>query len=85
MVDGELETLDLILSKRGIVRFASGFFVDDSDSFSIFSIIYNFFNFGGEERWLLWGPYSSRIFKNTTLTDYILTKKYQNNISRISK
>ena len=42
MVDGALETLDLTLSKRGIVGFASSFFVDDSDSFSIF---FNFFNF----------------------------------------
>ena len=37
MVDGALETLDLTLSKRGIVRFTFGFFVDDIDSFSKFS------------------------------------------------
>ena len=37
MVDGALETLDLTLSKRGIVGFTFGFFVDDSDSFSKFS------------------------------------------------
>ena len=49
MVDGALETLDLTLSKRGIVGFTFGFFVDDSDSFSFFSpfffwIFLNFLN-----------------------------------------
>ena len=45
MVDGALETLDLTLSKRGIVGFASSFFVDDSDSFSKFSFFEFFENF----------------------------------------
>ena len=56
MVDGALETLDLTLSKRGIVGFTFGFFVDDSDSFSKFSFFFEFFeNFsrirllGGDE------------------------------------
>ena len=35
MVDGAWETLDLTRSKHGIVRFASGVFVDDSDGFPI--------------------------------------------------
>ena len=39
MVDGALETLDLTLSKRGIVGFTLGFFVDDSDSFSFFHFL----------------------------------------------
>ena len=45
MVDGALETMDLTLSKRAIVGFAFGFFVDDSDSFSFFFNFFNFFNF----------------------------------------
>ena len=45
MVDGALETLDLTLSKRGIVWFTFGFFVDDSDSFSKFSFFEFFENF----------------------------------------
>ena len=45
MVDGALETLDLTLSKRGIVGFTFGFFVDDSDSFSKFSFFEFFENF----------------------------------------
>ena len=45
MVDGALGTLDLTLSKRGIVGFTFGFFVDDSDSFSKFSFFEFFENF----------------------------------------
>ena len=55
MVDGALETLDLTLSKRGIVGFASSFFVDDSDSFSKFSFFEFFENFS--RLWALkWTP-----------------------------
>ena len=34
MVDGALETLDLTLSKRVMIGFASYFLADDSDNFS---------------------------------------------------
>ena len=50
MVDGALETLDLTLSKRGIVGFTFGFFVDDSDTFSKFSFFEFFENFSTHHR-----------------------------------
>ena len=54
MVDGALETLDLTLSKRGIVGFTFGFFVDDSDSFSKFSFFEFLENFSRLSVWESW-------------------------------
>ena len=65
MVDGALETLDLTLSKRGIVWFTFGYFVDDSDSFSKFSFFEFFENFS---RIAFMNDHRTQIFKITKLT-----------------